>query len=372
MCAFLGNSREVHMSSSQRRIAVFVPTMHGGGAERAMLMFCRELLNRGLLVDLLTTRFEGPLCGLVPHGVSLVDLKSKKTSLALPRLVRYLRQTRPDALYSTIMNANVIAALAGKIAGGQTKMIVRESNAPISSPKTSMSAWATYKAAPHLYRLTDGIIAVSRGVADELEVMNPRLIDKIRVISTPVISDDVIAQGMEPVDHPWFVKRDKPIILSAARLEPHKGMLTLVRAFSQVRTERDARLVVLGQGTQQQQIEAEVKKLAGPLQGARARMSKADAFVLASEFEGLPNVLVQAMAFGTPIVATDCKSGPAEILSGGRFGTLVPVKDQQNLAKGLLHALTLPRQHEAMAHARATYGARRAVEEYLEMAGISA
>ena len=349
------------MSSSQRRIAVFVPTMHGGGAERAMLMFCRELLNRGLLVDLLTTRFEGPLCGLVPHGVSLVDLKSKKTSLALPRLVRYLRQTRPDALYSTIMNANVIAALAGKIAGGQTKMIVRESNAPISSPKTSMSAWATYKAAPHLYRLTDGIIAVSRGVADELEVMNPRLIDKIRVISTPVISDDVIAQGMEPVDHPWFVKRDKPIILSAARLEPHKGMLTLVRAFSQVRTERDARLVVLGQGTQQQQIEAEVKKLGleehvtmlGWVKNPFAYMSKAD-------------------AFGTPIVATDCKSGPAEILSGGRFGTLVPVKDQQNLAKGLLHALTLPRQHEAMAHARATYGARRAVEEYLEMAGISA
>lgn len=368
------------MSSSQRRIAVFVPTMHGGGAERAMLMFCRELLNRGLLVDLLTTRFEGPLCGLVPHGVSLVDLKSKKTSLALPRLVRYLRQTRPDALYSTIMNANVIAALAGKIAGGQTKMIVRESNAPISSPKTSMSAWATYKAAPYLYRLTDGIIAVSRGVADELEVMNPRLIDKIRVISTPVISDDVIAQGMEPVDHPWFVKRDKPIILSAARLEPHKGMLTLVRAFSQVRTERDARLVVLGQGTQQQQIEAEVKKLGleehvtmlGWVKNPFAYMSKADAFVLASEFEGLPNVLVQAMAFGTPIVATDCKSGPAEILSGGRFGTLVPVKDQQNLAKGLLHALTLPRQHEAMAHARATYGARRAVEEYLEMAGISA
>ena len=368
------------MSTLSRRIAVFVPTMHGGGAERAMLMFSRELLSRGFLVDLITTRLEGPLRALIPEGVSVIDLQSKKTSLALRPLVRYLRETRPAALYSTIMNANVVAALAGKIAGGGIKTIVRESNAPLSTPKKSLSQWVTFKAAPYLYRLTDGVIAVSNGVAEELGVMAPKLADRVRVISTPVISGEVIAQGDEPVDHPWFVHRDKPIILSAARLEPHKGFLTLVRAFSKIREKQDARLVLLGEGTLQQRIEAEIQELGleervamlGWVKNPFAYMSKADVFVLASEFEGLPNVLVQAMAFGTPIVATDCRSGPAEILAGGRFGTLVPVKDEEALAHGLLHALTLPRQHEAMAHARATYGAERAVDSYLEMAGIRA
>jgi glycosyltransferase involved in cell wall biosynthesis len=99
-------------------------------------------------------------------------------------------------------------------------------------------------------------------------------------------------------------------------------------------------------------------------------MSKADAFVLASEFEGLPNVLVQAMAFGTPIVATDCKSGPSEILCGGRYGTLVPVGDARALTQGLERALKQPRQLEAMAHARSMYGARNAAHEYLAMAGL--
>lgn len=99
-------------------------------------------------------------------------------------------------------------------------------------------------------------------------------------------------------------------------------------------------------------------------------MSKADAFVLASEYEGLPNVLMQAMAFGTPIVSTDCKTGPAEILCQGRFGTLVPVGDVVAIAKAIDHALDLPRQHEAMAYARRMYGARNAAEEYLAMAGL--
>ncbi len=210
--------------------------------------------------------------------------------------------------------------------------------------------------------------------------MAPRLTDRIRVISTPVISDDVVAQGLERVEHPWFLERDKPIILSAARLEPHKGVLSLVRAFAKVRTKRDALLVLLGEGTLQERIADEVQALGltdhvamlGFVKNPYAYMSKADVFVLASEFEGLPNVLIQAMAFGTPIVATDCKSGPAEILEGGRFGTLVPVKDEEALARGVLHALTLPRQLEAMAHARATYGAQRAVDEYLAMAGLCA
>lgn len=352
--------------------------MHGGGAERAMLMFCRELIQLGFDVDLLTVRLRGPLLHLVPPEVSVIDLDSRRTSFALPKLVAYLRRTKPAALYATIMHANVIAALAGVLAGSTTPTIVRESNAPLSSPKNTLARWLTHKVAPYLYQCATGVIAVSDGVAKELVTMAPKIASKIRVAPTPVISDHVVAQGNAPVDHPWFIEHDKPIVLSAARLEQHKGWITLVNAFSLVRKKRDARLVILGEGTHEARIRQEIAalgleddvKLLGFNANPFAFMSKADAFVLASEFEGLPNVLIQAMAFGTPIVATDCRTGPAEILCGGRFGTLVPVGDTHAIADGIDQALTLPRQHEAMAYARRTYGARNAAEEYLAMAGL--
>jgi glycosyltransferase involved in cell wall biosynthesis len=343
-----------------------------------MLVFCRELIELGLAVDLIVVKLEGPLKQLIPNGVSVIDLKSRRTTLALPKLVSYLKKTRPVALYSTIMNANVVAAMAGVLSGTRTPTIVRESNAPLSSPKSTVSRWVTYKVAPFIYQFANGVIAVSQGVADELGIMAPRMKERIRVIPTPVISDDVVRQGDAHVDHPWFTTRDKPIIVSAARLERHKGFFSLLQAFAELRKSKEARLAILGQGSMHARIEAEIVRLGlsgdvallGFQHNPFAYMSKADAFVLASEFEGLPNVLVQAMAFGTPIVATDCKSGPSEILCGGRYGTLVPVGDARALTQGLERALNLPRQLEAMAHARSMYGARNAAHEYLAMAGL--
>ena len=366
------------MTLPNRKIAVFIPSLHGGGAERAMLMFCRELIQLGMEVDLLIGRLEGPLGHLVPPEVSIIDLKSKRASYTLPKLVAYLRRTKPAALYATIMNANVIAAIAGRLAGNSVPIIVRESNAPLSSPKNTLARWFTHKIAPYVYQGATGVIAVSEGVAEELVAMAPKIALKIKVAPTPVISDFVISQGDVPVDHPWFSEHDKPIVVSAARLEQHKGMLTLVRAFAHVRKKRDARLVILGDGTLKDRIRHEIASLGlqddvallGFVGNPFAFMSKADAFVLASEYEGLPNVLMQAMAFGTPIVSTDCKTGPAEILCQGRFGTLVPVGDIVAIAKAIDHALDLPRQHEAMAYARRMYGARNAAEEYLAMAGL--
>jgi len=368
------------MGAHKRRVAVFIPSLHGGGAERAMLVFCRELVELGLSVDLITVRLEGPLQQLIPTGVSVIDLKSRRATLALPKLISYLKETEPAALFSTIINANVVAALARLLSGSRIPTVVRESNAPLSSPKNSVSRWITHKVAPFLYQFANGVIAVSQGVADELSEMAPRIKERIRVIPTPIISDDVIAQGALPVEHPWFAQRDKPIILSAARLERHKGFLPLLQAFSELRATHDVRLAILGQGSMREQLEAEIERLGlkehatllGFAHNPFAYMSKADVFVLASEFEGLPNVLVQAMAFGTPIVATDCKSGPAEILCGGRYGTLVPVGDVQALARGLGEALGQPRHLEAMAHARSVYGARNAAHEYLAMAGLVA
>ena len=375
MCAL---ARGGPVSTSSRPVAIFVPSVRGGGAERAMLMFARELVTSGFPVDLVTTSFEGTLGETVPKGVRVVDLKSAKTIYALPRLVRYLRKRKPRALFSTIMNANIVAVWAARFSGVNMPVIVRESNAPVSTPKLSLSHRVIFRLAPYTYAHSNGVIAVSHGVAEELGIMAPSIRNKVHVVPTPVISDDVIRQGAMPVDHPWLVTKDKPVILSAARLQKHKGFLTLLHAFKKLRERVDARLLVIGEGAYRSRIEKEIQDLQlsehvslhGFQTNPFAFMSRADAFVLASEFEGLPNVLVQAMAFGTPVVATDCRSGPSEILCGGRFGKLVPVGDVDALAAALEQALNEPRQHAAQEHARRVYSAQSAAAAYRSLAGL--
>lgn len=367
------------MMTPSRPIAVFVPSVRGGGAERAMLVFCCELVKLGREVDLVVANFDGALGEILPVGISLFDLKCRKTLLALPRLVAYLKKRRPAAMFATIMNANVVAAAAARIAGRHTPVILRESNAPLSSIRKGIADTITHRCVPFAYQFADGVIAVSQGVADELVMMAPKLATKVRVVPTPVISEDVIAQGQVNVDHPWFVHHDKPVVLSAGRLEPQKSFHTLIRAFAKLRKRRDARLIILGDGTQREHLRSEIRAhgieehvaLPGFTKNPFAYMSRADAFALTSTFEGLPNVLVQAMAFGTPIVATDCRSGPSEVLCNGRYGRLVAVGDEEAIADGLEWALSVPRQRDASEYARVTYGARQAAQAYLAMAGLT-
>lgn len=367
------------MASVDRRcLTLFMPSLHGGGAERAMLMFGRELIRRGFEVDLVVGLREGGLQDLVPDGVQVISLGASRLSHGMMTLVRYLRRRRPAALYSTITNANVIAALAGRLSQTCTRVIVRQSNVPLSEPKTTWRRRLAARMLPSTYRLTHGIIAVSEGVASELRVMGPQLSNRIRVIPTPVISDEVLRLGDETAPHPWLQDGGVPVVLAAARLEPQKGLHTLLNAFAKLRLRRSARLVIIGEGDERASLEREVRALAleadvslpGFQPNPYGFMSRANAFVLASEFEGLPNVLIQAMAFGTPVVATDCKSGPREILHDGRLGRLVPVGDAEAIASALEAALDTPRQDATALLIRERYGAARAAGEYLELAGL--
>ena len=256
---------------------------------------------------------------------------------------------------------------------------MRESNAPITSPKKSVARWATYKLAPFAYRMSQGIIAVSEGVAQELIAMDRDMTGRIHVVPTPVISDNLLALAQEPVDHPWIVNRDRPVLVSAGRLERHKGFMTLLRAFARLREKLEARLIVLGDGSMREALEAELVRLGikddveliGFKKNPFRFMKQADLFVLASEYEGLPNVLVQAMALGTRIVSTDCRTGPAEILCNGKFGRLVPVGDEELLASAMQESLQKPRESAGQIYALERYGASKATADYLAIVGLA-
>lgn len=359
-------------------VSIFLPSVHGGGAERAMLVFAENLLRRGFEVDLVLANLEGPWRDRLNPGMRVVNLGQSRMLRAVPKLVSYLRSHKPLALYSTITHANIAAACAARLARIECPVVVRQSNAPMSEGRTSMGSRIASRLIPHAYSLADGVIAVSQGVREELLVMRPTLAPRVRVVPTPVLTEDVRRLGAERPTHPWFADKDIPIVVSVGRLQPHKGMFDLVQAFAEVRKRRAARLIILGEGADRARIEREVKRLGleecvalpGFTHNPFSSMNHANVFVLASHYEGLPNVIIQAMAFGTPIVSTDCKSGPAEILENGRFGALVPVGAIQDLANAIERALTSPKHEAARESAWQRFGAANATSMYLAFAGL--
>jgi glycosyltransferase involved in cell wall biosynthesis len=343
-----------------------------------MLVFGGELVSRGYAVDLVLANLEGALRDVIPKGVRVVNLNSPRMMRAIPKLIRYLRGAHPRALYSTITHANIAATCAARIAGIRTPVVVRQSNTPLSETKDSFGRLLVSRLIPASYPCADAIIAVSEGVQEELVALNSALKSRSHVLPTPVLTEEMMTQAQQDPQHAWFVDNSVPVILSAGRLKPHKGMFELIRAFKRVRDLRPVRLVILGEGSDRPRLEREIARLGlqadVDLAGFRPNpfpfMQRSAVFVLASHYEGLPNVLVQAMSVGTPIVATDCRSGPAEILERGKWGTLVPVGSEEALSEAISEALNHPRQDAARQRAWERYGAQSATTQYLAVAGL--
>lgn len=359
-------------------LAVFIPSLHGGGAERAMLIFAGELAKRGFRVDLVLGRLTGPYRERIPPGINVIDLNSPRMLRAIPRFARYLKRVNPQAVFSTITHANIAAIWAAKLARVSSSVVIRQSNAPKAETKDSVGRYIASKILPRVYPAAAGVIAVSKGVKSELLELNPDLDRLIYVVPTPVLTPEVRELAARDAEHPWF-NEELPIVLSAGRLERHKGMLDLVRAFKIVAERSAARLVIIGEGSERARIEEELKllgisdrvSLPGFFRNPFSLMKRARVFVLASHYEGLPNVLIQALAVGTQVVATDCRSGPREILDNGRLGELVPVGDTELLAEAILRSLHHHGLSSELELVWQKYGAELATTRYLEVAGIA-
>ena len=362
------------------RVALFVPSLIGGGAERMMVNLADGFASRGLSVDLVLVKASGPYLAEVPSSVRVVALGSSRVSTSLPALVRYLRRERPAALLSTLNHANVTAVLAGVLAGVKTRIVVRQANT--LSQSSGAAKKLVSRAMPllvrRLYTWADEIVAVSEGVAQDLTRIASLPAARIRVIPNPVVMPNLDALAREPVDHGWFASGAPPIVLGVGRLTKQKDFATLCRAIAMVRQRRPVRLVILGEGEDRAALDGLVTELGiadsvalpGFVTNPFAYMSKASVFVLSSAWEGLPGALIQAMACGTPVIATDCESGPREILQGGLFGRIVPVGNPQAMADAIDAVLAEARRPESEAAWR-PYTQAAAVDQYLDVLGVA-
>lgn len=356
-------------------VAIFLPSLGGGGAERVMLILANGMAERGLRVDLVLASAKGPYLKDVVTGVRVVDLGAGRVVSSLPGLLRYLRRERPQAMLSGMNYANVIAVVAKVLSGSNTRLLVIEHSSILRSHNgpQSLRGRAVPRAMRWAYRKVDGIVAVSQGVADDLALMISLPREKISVIYNPVVTHELYAKVDASLAHPWLGHGKPPVILGVGRLTRAKDFASLIRAFAIVRAQRDCRLVILGEGELRPNLEALIQELhvedsvqlPGFVDNPYAWMARVKLFVFSSAWEGFGNVLVEAMACGTTVVSTDCPSGPGEILEGGKWGALVPVGDIAALAKSMLEVLRSPDKIDARTRVK-EFGCDLIVEQYIQ------
>ncbi|MGQ9681669.1 MAG: glycosyltransferase [Anaerolineae bacterium] len=358
-----------------RHIALSLPSLAGGGAEGVMTSLAGGFAQRGVRTDLVSPQPAGPNRSRVPAAVRIVDLRARRVLTSLPRLVHYLRREQPEAMLATLEHANIMALWARRLARTRTTIVIREANTISREAQGHSLDSLKVRLMRRYYPLADAVVAVSCGAAADLAATIGLPRERIRVIYNPVLVDDIRAKAREPLDHPWFGPDQPPIVLGMGRLSRQKDFCTLIRAFAQVRAVRPARLLILGEGEDRPHLQALVRELAldgdvalpGFASNPFPYMARAAVFALSSAWEGLSNVLLEALACGVPVASTDCASGPAEILEDGRLGRLVPVGDHVALAEAILETLGKPRGGEDLQRSMERFSLQRIVDDYLSI-----
>ncbi|MBD3413399.1 MAG: glycosyltransferase [Candidatus Aminicenantes bacterium] len=326
--------------------ALFLPRIGYGGITANTLKLAKALKNKGYQIHVITTQIQRTYIQKKDLDFPIICLKANRIITSLPYLISYLRKHRPAALISAHYYANIIAVWAKALASVPTRLIITERSAPAvtlassGNLKDRFIPWIMQKSYPK----ADAVVAVSKGTADNLSKLIKTPSHRVKVIYNPIFRDKISDKAREKIQHPWFGNDQLPVILGMGYYIYQKDFSTLIRAFSVVRQEIPARLVIIGEGREQPRLEKLAQKLGISkhvdlhpfVKNPYKYMAGADLFALSSRFEGMPNVLVEAVAVGTPCVATDCPSGPNEILPPE---ALVPVEDFRKMAQKIITLL---------------------------------
>ena len=360
---------------NHRHAAFFFSNFGLGGIQRVRLALAEGLLARGWQVDLIVVDGTGPLRQQVPAGATVIDLQARGGLAAFGALVRALRQRKPSAVVASQPHLNTLALLARAVAGYHGRVIVCEHIAVLQHAQNSRSwkEWFNPLLAWLFYRFADAVVGVSRETARQVLQVSGLPPEKVHVIYNPISAPRLEQMAAEPAGQGWLGEPGQRVVVGAGRLTTQKDFATLIDAFALVHQRQpDTRLLILGEGEEQQALQekigalglADVARLAGFLPNPFPVFSAASVFVLSSRWEGFGNVLVEALACGTPVVSTDCPFGPAEILEDGKYGALAPVGDAEGLARAILETLDAPMAAEQCKARAAEFSLERILPQY--------
>jgi len=365
------------ISDSPSRIALFLPSLSGGGAERVMVEIANGLAGKGLEVDLVVGQAQGPYLHAIGKNVKLKELGARRVLRSLVPLIIYLRRSRPDVLISAMDYANTVAVAATRLGRRRTKAIVTV-HSTVSrrvEHSSSFKERVVLFALRRLYRRAAAVVTVSEGAGADLRRITDLREGAITVIANPIPVSKIAERAMDTVAPLWPESDHCPTILACGRLVTAKNFVLLLEAFRNVRDQGSARLVILGEGPQRLLLEKRISALGlsndvrmpGWVDNPFAYMRRANLFVSSSLWEGFGNVLVEALASGCPVVATDCPSGPAEILEGGKWGKLVPVGDPVGLGNAIIESLERPLEVPTTSYLEKRFGTQVALDRYFSL-----
>lgn len=363
------------VTQANGKICLFLPSLEGGGAERMLVTLANGFARRAYSVDIVLAQARGPFLARVAPDVRVIDLKASRVVKALPALIAYLRRERPSAMLATLSNANVVALLARRLSRVSTRTVVREACTLSNVEGEDLLKNYVSKLMRWTYPWADRVVVISDGVGSDLRQFLGLRASKIKTIYNPVIGAELAGHSAECVDHPWLQSGGPEVILAVGRLTRQKDYPTLLHAFAAVKKIRPSRLMILGEGPQRQELLELSKSLGisnevaflGFVANPWRYMRAADLLVLSSRWEGFGNVLPEAMACGTPVVSTDCPSGPREILEDGRWGALAPVGDAKELAACILQQLQVGAPDGMVESVLKRFHEDRITEEYLRV-----
>jgi len=357
-------------------ITLFLPSLEGGGAERAFVELANRFVDLGVEVHLVLVQSKGRYLAEVAPGVRIVDLRGRRTLCATLKLCRYIRRWRPDAVVSGLDTANAANWIACWLAGLPQAAVLTQRSVLTVSWKLEHPLFARIwtRLLGVIYRRSRLVISNSASAASDLHVQVGVRHERSAVIYNSVDASAINKLAAEPVDHEWASSKIAPLLLVVASLTTNKDLPTTLRAFARLRALRDCRLVILGEGPERPRLERlicelglhESVQLIGFDRNPFRWMARARVLVSSSPSEGCPNVILQALACGLQVVATKGVGGTSEILGDGRWGRLVPVGDDRALAHAIAETLDNPLPVDVSART-AMYDPDRTAIAYLQL-----
>lgn len=351
------------------KVLFIVPNMAGGGAERVILNLLHSLDRQRFLPILVLVENSGVFLKEIPGDIDVITLETKRVRFAICKIIKVVRRIKPDVVMSTILHLNIAMALVKLCSSNKICFIAREATIPSNDHRQNNEYNLESRLVRISYSLLNKIICNCEFMKNDLIQNYGILKEKIHVINNPVNFKDVLAK--EHVGS-GFLDQDKVNILAVGRLSPEKGFDLLLQAFACINNPR-FHLTILGEGLERPRLQQLIESLqlerrvtlAGHQENPFAYMHQADLLVLSSRYEGFPNVVIEANACGTPVVAFDCPGGIREIIVEGTNGWLVQNADVQGLATAMMRAAeSAIDRHEIREFVRQRYDVNNIARQY--------
>lgn len=368
----------VYSTRSAQTVAMVLPDLRIGGAERVALNLARFLLDQGYAVAFVLRERQGDYLAQLDRRARVVDLEAPRIRNAVRPLADYLEREQPTATLAFMWPLTAVAVVARTLARSKTRLIITEHTTWSRSELVQRAASRLVaRVSMNLaFRRADAVVCVSQGAASDLAAFAGIGRSKVHTIYNPIVGDPPSLGAAGTMHEPlsWWNGAHQRV-LAVGSLIPLKGFGMLLRSFAEIRKSVDAKLLILGEGPERPQLEREVGRLRlegqvflpGAVNDPTPYYARADLSVMSSEVEGFGNVLVEALACGTPVVSTDCPSGPREILDGGKFGTLVPVGDTGALARAIVQTLRSPLPPDMLRARAAAFSIAAAGRQYQDL-----